>query len=288
MSDLENMIEAVKQGDRESVRAILESDDRLANQRDESGATPLHYATLNGHRQIVQLLLERGADINSTDSQFGATPAGWAIEYLREMGGYLAIELDDLALRHSVRGHPVGCAIPEAVSFASSSERHKWNTVSAACPRIGQRKDCGAIRIGGCSIRTARDGRCFGHARGKKGTAWGSHPWTLPGRHVARDPGFRTSSADYPKSDAADPSIRRQSATTPSDLAIPPNTEWIGTPARVQTAPTKSEKHHVSGTHCRASGLVFGRHMATSGNRRLLVPAICSNRMQLTDSHSRK
>lgn len=63
MSDLENMIEAVKQGNLERVRAILESDDRLANQRDESGATP----------------------------------AGWAIEYLREMGGYLAIELHDLA-----------------------------------------------------------------------------------------------------------------------------------------------------------------------------------------------
>ena len=97
MSDLENMIEAVKQGDRESVRSILESDDRLANQRDKSGATPLHYATLSGHRQIVQLLLERGADINSADRQFGATPAGWAIEYLREKGAYLAIELDDLA-----------------------------------------------------------------------------------------------------------------------------------------------------------------------------------------------
>jgi ankyrin repeat protein len=97
MSDLEVLIEAVKQGDRESARAMLASDERLANQRDESGATPLHYATLNGHRQIVQLLLEQGADINRTDSQFGATPAGWAIEYLREMGGYLAIELDDLA-----------------------------------------------------------------------------------------------------------------------------------------------------------------------------------------------
>ena len=52
---------------------------------------------MNGHRQIVDLLLERGADINSTDTQFGATPAGWAIEYLRERGGYLAIELDDLS-----------------------------------------------------------------------------------------------------------------------------------------------------------------------------------------------
>src|ERR1700752_2907748 len=97
MSDLGNMIEAVKRGDRDSVRAILESDNRLAAQRDESGATPLHYAALNGHRHIVQLLLERGADINGADSRFGATPAGWAIEYLRELGGYLAIELDDFA-----------------------------------------------------------------------------------------------------------------------------------------------------------------------------------------------
>jgi ankyrin repeat protein len=83
MSDLENLIEAVKQGNLEPVRSILESDPRLANQKDKSGATPLHFATLHGHRPIVELLLERGANINSTDSQFGATPAGWAIEYLR-------------------------------------------------------------------------------------------------------------------------------------------------------------------------------------------------------------
>jgi ankyrin repeat protein len=76
MSDSENMIEAVKQGDRGSVRALLETDNRLVNQRDESGATPLHYATLNGHRQIVHLLLERGADINSTDSRRYASRLG--------------------------------------------------------------------------------------------------------------------------------------------------------------------------------------------------------------------
>jgi hypothetical protein len=34
---------------------------------------------------------------HSRDSQFGATPTGWAIEYLRERGGYLAIELQDVA-----------------------------------------------------------------------------------------------------------------------------------------------------------------------------------------------
>jgi hypothetical protein len=35
--------------------------------------------------------------VNARDAEFGATPAGWAIEYFRELGGHLAIELEDLA-----------------------------------------------------------------------------------------------------------------------------------------------------------------------------------------------
>jgi hypothetical protein len=97
MSDLDNLIAAARQGNLERVNAILEADDSLVNQKDESGAAPIHYAALNGHSRIVRLLVHRGAHVNSTDSQFGATPAGWAIEYLRELGGHLAIELDDLA-----------------------------------------------------------------------------------------------------------------------------------------------------------------------------------------------
>ncbi|HEV2493829.1 MAG TPA: ankyrin repeat domain-containing protein [Terriglobia bacterium] len=97
MSELDSLIAAAQQGNLERVKALLEADRSLANQKDASGATPVHYAAVHGHSHIVKLLVERGADVNSTDSQFGATPAGWAIEYLRELGGYLAIELDDLA-----------------------------------------------------------------------------------------------------------------------------------------------------------------------------------------------
>src|SRR5437867_7128981 len=92
MSDLDNLIAAAKQGNLEQVNAILEADDSLVNQKDESGATPVHYAALNGHSHIVRLLVQRGADVNRTDSQYGATPAGWAIEYFRELGGHLRSE----------------------------------------------------------------------------------------------------------------------------------------------------------------------------------------------------
>jgi hypothetical protein len=41
MNDLANLIEAVKQGDLERVRFIIDTNAQRANQLDESGATPL-------------------------------------------------------------------------------------------------------------------------------------------------------------------------------------------------------------------------------------------------------
>jgi hypothetical protein len=73
--------------------------------KDAEGATSLHYATLNGEREIAGLLLASGADINARDDVFHATPAGWAIEYLREQGGLLGIEIDDVLF--AIRGKDV-------------------------------------------------------------------------------------------------------------------------------------------------------------------------------------
>jgi ankyrin repeat protein len=97
MCEFERLIDAAKRGAIRDVRAIVENHAEFVQLRDEVGATALHHAAFGGHRDVVRLLVEQGADINARDSEFGATPAGWAIEYLREMGGFLGIELDDFA-----------------------------------------------------------------------------------------------------------------------------------------------------------------------------------------------
>jgi hypothetical protein len=97
MSDFAAVLRAIEEGDVQAAEAILKRNGAVALEADASGATALHHAALNGRRRIAQLLVEHGADVNRRDAEFGATPAGWAIEYLRELGGQLAIELEDLA-----------------------------------------------------------------------------------------------------------------------------------------------------------------------------------------------
>ena len=97
MNEFEKLIEAAERGAVDDVKAILHSNPELIHQRDELGATALHHAAFGGHSHVAQLLVRQGADINAIDAKFGATPAGWAIEYLREMGAFLGIELTDFA-----------------------------------------------------------------------------------------------------------------------------------------------------------------------------------------------
>jgi ankyrin repeat protein len=95
MSEAAIFFDAVQSGDLPAIRELLARTPSLASARDGGGATPLHIAAFNGNREVVRLLVAQGADVNARDRRFGATPAGWAIEYLRELGGFLGMEIDD-------------------------------------------------------------------------------------------------------------------------------------------------------------------------------------------------
>lgn len=105
MSRHEDFFAAIEAGDLARAQAMLAADPALVHARDKDGATPLHIAAFHAHRPLVELLLSAGADINARDGKFGATPAGWAIEYLREQGAVLGIEINDLL--HAVKSRDV-------------------------------------------------------------------------------------------------------------------------------------------------------------------------------------
>ena len=66
------------------------------------GLTPLHFATFNGHKEIAELLIANGADVNANDIG-GGTPLDYAngvvANLLRKHGGKTGEELKALMPR---------------------------------------------------------------------------------------------------------------------------------------------------------------------------------------------
>lgn len=70
---------AARNGHREVVEYLLDQGADV-NTRGVFGATALQWAAFNGHPEVVELLLARGADPDLRDSRFDADAAGWAHE----------------------------------------------------------------------------------------------------------------------------------------------------------------------------------------------------------------
>jgi ankyrin repeat protein len=56
-----------------SLKTLIEKNKKLVNAKDKDGNTPLYRAAANGHDQVVQLLLDKGAEIDAKN-KYGGTP----------------------------------------------------------------------------------------------------------------------------------------------------------------------------------------------------------------------
>lgn len=74
----EEFFAAARKGDAAAVKAFLDKGVNV-NSKTRYGATALSYACDKGHVEVVKLLIERGADVNSRDTFYGEVPLGWAL-----------------------------------------------------------------------------------------------------------------------------------------------------------------------------------------------------------------
>jgi ankyrin repeat protein len=70
---------AARNGHRDVVEYLLDQGADV-DTKGVFGATALHWAAFNGHEATVELLIERGANRTLMDDRFQATPDGWADE----------------------------------------------------------------------------------------------------------------------------------------------------------------------------------------------------------------
>jgi ankyrin repeat protein len=71
-----DIYKAVKAGDVARVRQLIAEDPALIHARDGDQSTPLHWAAWKGHAEVIEALLDGGADIqaHNTNYHWGTTP----------------------------------------------------------------------------------------------------------------------------------------------------------------------------------------------------------------------
>ena len=92
--------DAAAAGDIEAVKQHLAAETDV-NAMDSSTCKPLFYASMMGHKEIVELLIAKGADVNAKDNRLRKTPLDLAImrkhpeipDLLRKHGGKTGEEL---------------------------------------------------------------------------------------------------------------------------------------------------------------------------------------------------
>jgi len=115
MSDVTKLHEAVRSGDLDGMRVLLEANPSLANSRSEKdtrGTYPLHVAAEFGQADAARVLLHYGADVSLLDEENDAIALGWAAFFGRpEVVAVLLKGGSQPSQRNKHGLTPLGCAV---------------------------------------------------------------------------------------------------------------------------------------------------------------------------------
>lgn len=111
------MIEASAQGNIVIVRAKVEAGEPISGAEPKRGATALHCAAANGHRNTVAFLIGKGAETNASDAN-GATPLVYAA-----YSGHVDVVRDLLDAKANSNVVPTAAPTPLVAALQSGSAR---------------------------------------------------------------------------------------------------------------------------------------------------------------------
>jgi ankyrin repeat protein len=135
MSAVTDLHAAVKQGDLEPLRRLLEHNPGLANARSETdtrGTYPLHVAAEFGQAAAAALLLAHGADVSHLDLENDATALSWAAFFGRPEATRVLLQAGSDAKHRNRHGLT-------ALDCALGGARGQWQRFSNASLEDWQR-----------------------------------------------------------------------------------------------------------------------------------------------------
>ncbi|SVC90659.1 uncharacterized protein METZ01_LOCUS343513, partial [marine metagenome] len=162
---------AAEEGDVEAVKGYLAIDVNVDARDDVYEGTPLHFAAFRGRKEVAELLINEGADVNAKN-QAGATPLDKAIEknrdetvnLLRKHGGKTAEKLPqapDISIHEAVAEGNIEAVKQHlaAGTDVNAKDRHK-NTPLHAAAAWGQKEIAELLIANGADVNAKRfDGR---------------------------------------------------------------------------------------------------------------------------------
>lgn len=137
------MLVAARDGQKETVAALLDAGDNINQTSDTDHATPLILALINGHYDLAQILLDRGADPKLATSDglaplFALIDVQWAPHtwYPQPVIANEHVAYLDLAKALLDRGADPNAAIAKRLWFRSFANDETWFDVDGSTPYL--------------------------------------------------------------------------------------------------------------------------------------------------------